>query len=737
MRKSSIKFWFFIILLGSSLCLNFSMLKCQQFNSIFTSNGSILWLTGNNGVIYRSADAGQTFQNRSIGTTNYSSVTGYTTLYLWIAGRSGVLLKSTNAGLNFSSYTINASEDITSLSFIGADSGWASCSSGKIYRTLNGGLNWQLQIAPAASHLNKIKFVNGNTGIAYGKNGTFLITTNSGINWSASALPVNTEIFSADLSGSVIFAGTSGGMILNSSNLGSTWTSISFPAIVKPDIFGLDMISPNTFYSAGEGGQMRRSTDGGVSFIYQNNPSWMDIKTLFFKDSLNGWALGSDKWMVMRTNNGGLNWYMPSGTSINLSWVLKIPLNFYTSSGNVFYQSTWNKKEIFVTKANTVYRTLDIGNNWSQVGTAMTYGAISNSFFVSHKDTNIFLVAIDSIDNSHGKVLRSTDYGQTWVATLTANRSSDGIPMAIDPNHTDTVYYGPTDSVMFRSTNFGLTWSPLGNYRFENNCAIKVVNGHSNIIIVGSANFTQNGTGYITRSTDYGATWVVVDSNRGPYPEVPAIIGSELDSVLYATMYQGNEGGLKRSTNYGLTWSFINIDNSAWGFDRAGNDPNVICYAPWDYPASIPAYISYDRGVHFTPLPSLSVINNFSVYFYDRNNLLLQQSIGFYKLKADISVPIGIQPISGEVPQNFALKQNYPNPFNPSTNISFELPFGSYTELKIFDALGREVAEPVSEKLNAGFYNIDWNAANFPSGVYFYRLKTDKFTETRKMVLVK
>lgn len=737
MKKSYSKTALFILILIFIQCSDFCLLKSQQFNSIFTSNGSVLWLAGNNGAIYRSQDAGQTFQNRSIGTSNYSSVSGYTTLHVWIGGSAGTLLKSSNAGLNFTSYIINAAEDITGLSFISSDSGWASSSNGKIYFTANGGLNWLQQNSPTANYLNKIKFINSSTGIAYGKNGTFLLTTNSGNNWNMSSLPVTTEIFSGDISGSVIFASTVNGLILKSTNMGSTWSVLIYPAKIKPDIYGLDMISPNTFYSAGEGGHMRRTTDGGLSFTYQNNPSWMDIKTLYFRDSLNGWALGSDKWMVLRTNNGGLNWYMPSGTIINLSWVLKIPLNFYTSSGNVFFQSTWNKKEIFVTKANTVFRTLDIGSNWTQIGTAMPYGAISNSFFVSPKDTNIFLVAIDSIDNEHGKVLRSTNYGATWQVTFTANRSSDGIPMAIDPNHTDTIYYGPTDSVMFKSTDFGLTWAPLGSYRFENNCAIKVVNGHSNIIIVGSANFAQNGTGYITRSTDYGATWIIVDSNRGPYPEVPAIIGSELDSVLYATMYQGNEGGVKRSTNFGLTWNFINIDNSAWGFDRAGNDPNVICYAPWDYPATIPAYISYDKGVHFTALPPLNNVNNFSVYFYDRNNIILQQSIGYYKLKADITVPIGIQPVSGEVPQIFGLGQNFPNPFNPSTNIRFELPFGSFSTLKIYDALGREVAELINEDLIAGVYNVSWNAAAYPSGVYFYRLETEKFTETRKMVLVK
>jgi photosystem II stability/assembly factor-like uncharacterized protein len=178
----------------------------------------------------------------------------------------------------------------------------------------DGGLNWQQQITPTANHLNKIRFINSSTGIAYGKSGTLLITTNSGINWNASSLPVNSEIFSADISGTSLFAGSTNGLILRSTDMGSSWTLINYPSKTKPDVYGLDMISANTFYSGGEGGHMRRSTDGGNTFIYQNNPSWMDIKTVYFRDSLSGWALGSDKWMVLRTNNGGLNWFMPNGT---------------------------------------------------------------------------------------------------------------------------------------------------------------------------------------------------------------------------------------------------------------------------------------------------------------------------------------------------------------------------------------------------------------------------------------
>jgi hypothetical protein len=95
----------------------------------------------------------------------------------------------------------------------------------------------------------------------------------------------------------------------------------------------------------------------------------------------------------------------------------------------------------------------------------------------------------------------------------------------------------------------------------------------------------------------------------------------------------------------------------------------------------------------------------------------------------------GIQTI--EVPNYYALEQNYPNPFNPSTVISFAIPKADNVKLIIYDMLGREVAAPVSEFRQAGIYKVPFDASSLSSGVYFYRLETGSFTETKKMLLMK
>jgi hypothetical protein len=90
-----------------------------------------------------------------------------------------------------------------------------------------------------------------------------------------------------------------------------------------------------------------------------------------------------------------------------------------------------------------------------------------------------------------------------------------------------------------------------------------------------------------------------------------------------------------------------------------------------------------------------------------------------------------------ENPRQMKLLQNYPNPFNPSTTIKFQIPSKSRVSLKVYDVIGREVAILLSEELLADSHAIKWNAEAFPSGVYFYRLQADKFSETKKLILLR
>jgi len=90
-----------------------------------------------------------------------------------------------------------------------------------------------------------------------------------------------------------------------------------------------------------------------------------------------------------------------------------------------------------------------------------------------------------------------------------------------------------------------------------------------------------------------------------------------------------------------------------------------------------------------------------------------------------------------EIPNSYSLSQNYPNPFNPTTKINFALPKQGLVTLKIYDVLGREVRTLVNEVKSAGQYSVDFNASEFSSGVYFYKLESGTFSETKRMLLIK
>lgn len=100
------------------------------------------------------------------------------------------------------------------------------------------------------------------------------------------------------------------------------------------------------------------------------------------------------------------------------------------------------------------------------------------------------------------------------------------------------------------------------------------------------------------------------------------------------------------------------------------------------------------------------------------------------------SAGTSVDELSG-LPREFNLQQNYPNPFNPTTNISFALPNKSMVTLEIFDMLGRKVATLVDKQMNAGVHNVNFDASQYASGMYVYRIQAGTFTSTRKMMLIK
>lgn len=101
------------------------------------------------------------------------------------------------------------------------------------------------------------------------------------------------------------------------------------------------------------------------------------------------------------------------------------------------------------------------------------------------------------------------------------------------------------------------------------------------------------------------------------------------------------------------------------------------------------------------------------------------------------SNPVGVEESDKLMPKSYSLDQNYPNPFNPSTVIKYAIPENSFVTLKIFDALGREVALLVNSQQSAGVHTVNFNASNLTSGIYFYQLNAKNFSQVKKMMVLR
>jgi hypothetical protein len=154
----------------------------------------------------------------------------------------------------------------------------------------------------------------------------------------------------------------------------------------------------------------------------------------------------------------------------------------------------------------------------------------------------------------------------------------------------------------------------------------------------------------------------------------------------------------------------------------------------WKYISTPPTYPVFDV------IPYQSTILHFilqadSLEGYINPSILNAQ---YYHASHETLIPDIWDAVEDESPfSDFKLEQNYPNPFNPSTKIKFQIPVSGFVNLKVYDVLGTEVATLVNEEKFAGSYEVQFNASEFPSGIYFYTLKAGDFIQTKKMILIK
>ena len=204
-----------------------------------------------------------------------------------------------------------------------------------------------------------------------------------------------------------------------------------------------------------------------------------------------------------------------------------------------------------------------------------------------------------------------------------------------------------------------------------------------------------------------------------------------------------------------LDWDgshYVNQDRSLYTYDVNDNLIEELVLL-WDGSNWVNYYRSlYTYDVNDNLIEELVVLwggfiwENYGkiLYTYDVNNNLIEELVLLWDVFTWVNgykytyyyIPTGIEQIEGEV-NTYSLSDNYPNPFNPSTTISYSVPEIEFVTLKVYDVLGSEIVTLVNEEKPVGGYEVDFNASELSSGVYFYKLQAGNFIQTKKMVLMK
>lgn len=356
------------------------------------------------------------------------------------------------------------------------------------------------------------------------------------------------------------------------------------------------------------------------------------------------------------------------------------------------------------TNVNGIYISANNGTTWTQ-------SSMNNKTVYSFTTigTNIYAGLLNN-PNGSGGVWLSINNGATWTQTTLNSRHI--ISFAVLGSN----LFAGSDVDFWRSTNNGTNWTQLS------------VNSQSvrSLAVIGSNLFAGTYIGvYI--STNNGTSWTITANNRSI--NSLAVIGTN----LFAGTAQY---GVYLSVDNGTTWNQTALNNKSVNkLAVSGTDIFAGTYPYGVYYSSNNGanWFQKNQGFSVPPFYNYTMISALKV----NNGYIFSGTDGFSVYRRLYSEIIGIQNISTEIPSAYSLGQNFPNPFNPTTKIKFDVVRVGDVKIVVYDVMGREVQTLVNESLKPGTYEASFDGAQFTSGVYFYKLITDGFTETKRMLMIK
>lgn len=382
--------------------------------------------------------------------------------------------------------------------------------------------------------------------------------------------------------------------------------------------------------------------------------------------------------------------------------------------------------------SGTIIHTTDGGTNW-MIQNSTTQNRITDIFFLNR---NIgWASSLEVSASPYGTyLLRTTDGGDSWISPL--NPDETIYTQSIFFQDSLIGWMGGRPTPIVKTTDGGINWSPaeIDSSVFSSFPVydIQFINSEFGYASGG----VLDCCGLIWWTTDGGNFWFITDTpNVAPEPVYKMYIKDSLNVLGVGGDFEplGYGVGMMRTADGGFTWAYeyIGIKGVAWSIDfRTENE----AWAPLGGEQKL--IYSFDSGVSWNQMESPNGTMIYDIMFTDSLHGYGVGSEGAI-IKYQHPNIIGVQQFQEYSLAGFMLYQNYPNPFNPVTRIKYSLREESFVRLAVYNLLGEEIALLVNEFKRAGFYEYEFDAGLLSSGVYIYRMESSGFMISKTMLIMR
>ncbi len=645
---------------------------------------------GEQGTIIKTKNGGSTWHTIETGyNKTIRTVGSYTGENIIAAGDSGLIIISTDYGETWATIQSSTDRNFWNIQFITEQIGWLVGEGSSAFKTTDGGNTWINQQTPLNGYPYwDVSFIDTSFGFICTNLGGILRTTDGGLSWDVTQVGDNYGLF-------------------------------SIYAITRMKAVALGFAGKHVYTS-----------DGGESWEFITY--WGDtIMEIAFLDTLNGFAVGASSF---ETTDGGLNWTWRTDMDQGIRDITFIDDNIGYCAGGALYAGaglilkkttnsgqTWNRTIINDDFTDVFFATSQKG--WF-IGNQTLYQTTDGVVTLTQRDdfpgslpsTVYFLDSLNGIIGAQNKIYKTYDGGVSWqeknINGISGNAGEFNRLFFIDDNIGWSTSYG----YVIKTTDGGENWQSQLN-----------IGGLSGI------HFSDSLNGWVTRvgggltkpfkTTDGGETWIE-QINFPSYDTRDVFFNDSLNGFITIS------GALYKTTDGGINWSIVpNVtDITSPRFSNLKYGTIFLAGGPLTYK-------SMDSGETWSEVNRLHGELIEYIRLTDVSEGFAVGMTGLILRLSDSVVNVGKN--HSQNPGEFHLYQNYPNPFNPLTKIEFKLPKATYTKLTVYNVLGERIIELVNRKLEAGYYEVEFNGDKLPSGTYIYTLDTEKYNESKKMILLK